>query len=106
MIQLEKDLPLRGIPGVGDIIKQYMYQLAYKKFMEDHQIRIVKNCFLMPTEESEIVVKGFVKMNMLSNLRFENGWRLENIQIRLIPADNLFNHYLSRKSIPIQDLKL
>jgi len=106
MIQLEKDLPLRGIPGVGDIIKQYMYQLAYKKFMEDHQIRIVKNCFLMPTEESEIVVKGFVKMNMLSDLRFENDWRLENIQIRLIPADNLFNHYLSRKSIPIQDLKL
>ena len=77
-----------------------MYQLAYKKFIEDHQICIVKNCFLMPTEEHEIIIKGCAKMNMLSDLC------LENIQIRLIPADNLFNHYLSRKTIPIQELKL
>jgi hypothetical protein len=54
----------------------------------------------MPTEENEIIVKGFAKMDMLSELN------LAAIQIRLIPADILFNHYLSRKTIPIQELKL
>lgn len=100
LIQLEKGRSLRGNPGVGDVTKQYLYQLAYKQFIQDHNIAVVKNCFLMPTEQNEIVVKGTAKMEMLSALG------LEDIQIRLIPADMLFTHYLSRKRIPIGKLKL
>lgn len=100
LLQLEKERMLRGNPGIGDITKQYMYQLAYQKFIVDHKIAVVKNCFLMPTEEKEIVVKGTVKLEMLSELG------LEDIQIRLIPADMLFAYYLSRKQIDIQALQL
>lgn len=100
LIQLEKGRTLRGNPGVGDVVKQYMYQLAYRKFLNDHNIAVVKNCFLMPTEGSEIINKGKARLDMLSNLG------LEDIQIRLIPAEMLFNCYLSRKKIDIEKLKL
>lgn len=100
ILQLERGRTLRGNPGVGDVVKQYMYQLAYRKFLEDHHIAVVKNCFLMPTEAKEIINKGKAKLDMLSNLG------LEDIQIRLIPADMLFNCYLSRKKIAIEKLKL
>lgn len=100
LIQLERDCALKGNPGVGDIVKQYMYQLAYKKFLADHHITIVKNCFLMPTEGKEIINKGRVKLDMLSDLG------LEDIQIFLIPTDMLFNYYLSRKKIDIELLNL
>lgn len=100
LLQLEKEHILRGNPGVGDVTKQYLYQLAYRKFIEDHNIRVVKNCFLMPTEKPEIFVKGTVKMEMLSALG------LEDIQIRFIPASMLFSYYLRRKHIPIEKLQL
>ena len=100
LIQLEKGRTLRGNPGVGDVVKQYMYQLAYRKFLSDHNIAVVKNCFLMPTEGKQIINKGKARLDMLSNLG------LEDIQIRLIPADMLFNCYLSRKMIDIGKLNL
>ena len=52
-IQLEKGKSLRGNPGVGDVTKQYLYQLAYKDFIKAHDISVVKNCFLMPTESAK-----------------------------------------------------
>ncbi len=100
LLQLEKGRMLRGNPGIGDVTKQYLYQLAYKKFIVDHNIAVVKNCFLMPTEGNEIIVKGTVKLEMLSELG------LEDIQIRLIPANMLFTYYLSRKRIDLKTLKL
>ena len=100
ILQLEKNRLLRGNPGVGDVVKQYMYQLAYKQFLLDHHITTVKNCFLMPTEAKSIIKKGKVKLDMLSDLG------LEDIQIRLIPADMLFDCYLNRKRIDIETLGL
>lgn len=100
LIQLERGRALKGNPGVGDVVKQYMYQLAYRKFIADHHIAVVKNCFLMPTEGKEIINKGKAKLDMLS------GLGLEDIQIRLIPADMLFSCYLSRKKIAVEKLEL
>lgn len=100
LLQLEKGRSLRGNPGVGDVTKQYLYQLAYKDFVNEHEISVVKNCFLMPTESNEVIVKGTARMEMLSALG------LEDIQIRQIPATELFNCYLSRKRMPIERLKL
>ncbi len=99
-INLEKGEELRGNPGVGDVTKQYLYQLAYKKFISDHQIEIVKNCFLMPTEDDKIVKKGRVKMDMLSNLG------LQDIQIRLLPAEMMYNYYLSNEIMDVSALDL
>lgn len=99
-IQLEKGKDLRGQPGIGDVTKQYLYQLAYKNFIKAHNISIIKNCFLMPTEKTEIVKKGIVKMPMLEALG------LENIQIRQIPAQMLYDYYLRRKKIDMSILEL
>lgn len=100
VLQLEKDKPLRGNPGVEDVVKQYLYQLAYKKFTDKHNIVTVKNCFLMPTDQDGIIAKGMVRIGMLEALE------LENIQIRLLPAHKIYQCYLERKQIPVEDLVL
>lgn len=99
-IQLEEDKQLRGQPGVGDVTKQYLYQLAYKSFLRDHGINEVRNCFLMPTEEDAIIAKGSVKMDILGSLG------LQDIQIRQLPAKTMYSHYLSRKTMSISKLNL
>lgn len=99
-IQLEKGKSLRGNPGVGDVTKQYLYQLAYHDFIKAHNIAMVKNCFLMPTEKNVIIKKGVARMPMLEALG------LENIQIRLIPAALLYDHYLNQGKIDISLLEL
>lgn len=99
-LQLEKGKSLRGNPGVGDVTKQYLYQLAYKDFIKAHNIPVVKNCFLMPTEKNEIIKKGTARMSMLEALG------LENIQIRLIPASMLYERYLVKGKIDIGLLEL
>lgn len=103
-IQLEKD-KLAGTPGVEDVTKQYLYQLAYKDFIEAnrHSIDKVYNCFLMPTEqecEKGVIKKGYVKMNMLSVLG------LEQIQVILLSAKEIFSYYLSRRKYDISQLEL
>lgn len=99
-LRLERGKTLSGNPGVGDVTKQYMYQLAYKNFIKAHNIAVVKNCFLMPTEKDEIINKGTAKMSMLEALG------LENIQIRLLPARMMYEYYLSQKKIDIGLLAL
>ena len=99
-LRLEHGKTLSGNPGVGDVTKQYMYQLAYKNFIKAHNIAVVKNCFLMPTEKDEIINKGTAKMSMLEALG------LVNIQIRLLPARMMYEYYLSQKKIDIGLLEL
>ena len=43
-IQLEKGKSLRNNPGVGDVTKQYLYQLAYRNFIKAHNIAVVRYC--------------------------------------------------------------
>ncbi|MFT8320479.1 MAG: LlaJI family restriction endonuclease [Bacillus sp. (in: firmicutes)] len=99
-IQLEQGRELRGQPGIGDITKQYLYQLAYKKFVNDHGIQDVKNCFLMPTEQQSIIVKGYVNMEMLDVLG------LQSILLRQLPADIMYSHYLASERMDIELLHL
>lgn len=100
VIQLEPNKELRGQPGVSDIIKQYLYQLAYKKFIDLHHINEIKNCFLMPTEESHIINKGYTNMEMLDNLG------LSHIQIRQLPASEVYEYYLKGDKMDISKLNL
>lgn len=99
-IQLASDRPLRGQPGVGDITKQYLYQLAYKKFTEAHGIPNIRNCFLMPTDRDSIVCLGTASMEILNELD------LQSIQIRLLPAELMFDRYLSRRPLGAEYLQL
>lgn len=99
-IQLEEGKQLRGQPGVGDVTKQYLYQLAYQKFLTDHQISEVRNCFLMPTQSNEIVKKGMARMDILNSLG------LQDIQIRQLPAKTMYGNYLSRRTMDVSALQL
>ena len=98
-IKIEKNI-LTGNPGVGDVTKQYLYHLAYKKFIETFNFTSVKNCFLMPTEKDHIVSYGVAKMQILEDLG------LENIQIRLLPGDVVAELYLSNQKMNIKQLGL
>ena len=99
-IQLEHNKRLRGQPGIESITKQYLYQLAYQPFAEAHQINTVRNCFLMPTDSAEVVEKGTVSLSMLSNLG------LQDIQVRLLPAETVYRHYLENTKMDIRILNL
>lgn len=97
---LEKGIVPTGQPGIESITKQYLYQLAYQRFIEDHKFSSVKNCFLLPTENNEIEDKGEVRMEMLSNLG------LQDIKIRLIPATMAYDLYLSGSKMDMERLDL
>lgn len=99
-IQLEEKKVLRGQPGVGDVTKQYLYQLAYKNFILDHGMTAVKNCFLMPTEMNEVLDLGYARIEMLEALG------LENIAIRLMPAKDMYHCYLESKKKTFKDALL
>lgn len=99
-IQLDYCKPLRGQPGVNDIIKQYLYQLAYKDFVKKNHFKSMKNCFLMPTENDFVIQKGSVRMDMLSALN------LESIQIRQLPTKRMFTYYLRSLKMDINELNL
>lgn len=98
-IQFYKD-KIEGYPGVESITKQYLYQLAYKEFLENHKLKIVKNCFLFPTEKEGIYNIGRVNMKMLNDLG------LEDIQLRLLSANLAYDYFLQNKRIDISRFKL
>ena len=99
-IQLEHNKKLRGQPGIESITKQYLYQLAYQPFVEAHQIGTVRNCFLMPTASADIIPIGTTYLSMLSNLG------LQDIQIRLLPAEMIYRHYIDNRKFDIHALNL
>lgn len=102
-LQLENNLPLRGQPGIESVTKQYLYQLAFQKFTDDHKIKSIKNCFLLPTEEDSVVSKGIVTLKMFKILTSKP---LADIDIRLIPAKLVYSTYLNNGHLKVSDLKL
>ena len=97
---LEPGQPPKAQPGIESVTKQYLYQLAYQKFIDDHGFAGVENCFLMPTEEKTIIHKGEASMQMLSALG------LQNIKVRLLPAEEVYEHYLFGRKMDISTLEL
>ena len=98
--RLEINVTPKGQPGIESVTKQYLYQLAYQKFINEHDFARVRNCFLMPPEEDKIIKKGEVSMKMLEAMG------LENIKVRLIPAKMAYEYYLSGRKMNIEMLEL
>lgn len=96
-LKLEKN-KLQGQPGVGDITKQYLYQLAYNDFILKHGFTSVKNAFLMPTEEDDILLNGEVEMEFLKGL---SNPPLSNILVIKLYASKIYQYYLSGKKLNI-----
>ena len=93
---------MTGQPGIESVTKQYLYQLAYKKFLEEHgfEQNNIRNCFLLPTENSEVEELGNVSMEMLTTLG------LEKIQVRLLPAEVIYSKFLKKMKFDIKLLNL
>ncbi|MBE6498053.1 MAG: LlaJI family restriction endonuclease [Methanobrevibacter sp.] len=91
---------LDGQPGLESITKQYLYELAFKEFIEDHEFKGVKNAFLFPSYGDKIENKGKVKLDILSDLG------LEDIQVIMLPASKVNEMYLDKniKYFTINDL--
>lgn len=91
-----------GQPGIESVTKQYLYQLVYKKFIEDHgfEQKNIRNCFLLPTENSVVEELGNVSMEILTTLG------LEKIQVRLLPAEVIYSKYLKKMKFDISLLNL
>ena len=89
-----------GQPGIESVTKQYLYQLAYQKFIAEHGFENVKNCFLMPTEKDHIIKCGEVSLSILSTIG------LQDIKVRFLPASMVYNYYLLGKKIDINLLEL
>lgn len=93
--------------GIADLTKQYMYRIAYDDFIKKYKIKKenVKNCFLLPIDKADFSNKkkfnaGYVEMEMFSS------FGLENIQVRLLQADEMYGLYLSGKKLNIDELDL
>lgn len=89
---------LDGQPGLESITKQYLYELAFREFIDLHQFKGVKNAFLFPKYGGEIENKGHVNLEILHNLG------LENIQVIMLPASEINQMYLDNKKMNISQL--
>lgn len=98
--KLELNVEPTSQPGIESITKQYLYQLAYKPFIEEHKITKISNYFIMPTEDNNIIDKGFVELQMLKNIG------LESIKVRLLPASKIYQYYLNNEYYDISEFDI
>lgn len=98
-IVLDKD-NLENHPGVGDVTKQYLYQLAYNDFISKHNFSHVINAFLMPTEDEYSKLIGKVKMGMLKGLSEPS---LKDILVLKVSSSKIFKYYLNNEKLDIFD---
>lgn len=89
---------LSGYPGVADVTKQYLYQLAYNDFIFKHDFKYIINAFLMPTDSDELIINGEVEMEILKDLSIPG---LINILILKLPANKIYQYYLQHKKMDI-----
>lgn len=87
-------------PGIRSVTKQYLYQLAYREFIKNHEFDEVKNAFLLPYDGNDVENKGKVELKILSDLC------LEDIQVILLPASEVNQLYLTGDEMDICRLEL
>lgn len=91
-------------PGVEDVGKQYLYYLAYKYFLDDISITYadVKNYFLMPKETGKIEDVGFVELELWRHFRAVPRC----VRIKKLPADLMYEKYISDQTIQLKELDI
>lgn len=82
---------VKNNPGVGDVTKQYLYQLAYNPFIEEHNFFYIQNLFLCPGEAHDTEY-GRVEMDIFN---YCEGIQLECIHVVKLPADAVYEKYIS-----------
>lgn len=92
-----KNLKMNEItPGdVGDVTKQYLYQLAFDDFIMKQGYRYVQNMFFCPDEIGDKQY-GWVQMEILNHI---GNKRLENIAVVKLCASKMYQLYLDNQTI-------
>jgi DNA-binding Lrp family transcriptional regulator len=88
-----------GCPGVEDIAKQHMYQLAFNDFIKAHNFAHVENAFLFPSEDTKIAVWGTAKLPILGGLGTEPA--LKDIDVVGLPTASMYQWYLEGRQVDI-----
>lgn len=91
---------ISGQPGVGDVTKQYLYQLAFDDFIVKQGYRYVQNMFFCPGENADKDF-GWVQMDMLHQI---GDKKLENIAVVKLCASEMYDIYLENKTIDERDI--
>ncbi len=84
-----------GQPGVGDVTKQYLYQLAYDDFITKQGYKYVQNMFFCPDEAGEKEY-GWVQMDMLHQI---GDKKLENVAVVKLCASEMYDLYLANRIV-------
>lgn len=82
-------------PGVGDVTKQYLYEIVYKALAKKNNLKIDKNAFLMPTDGNEEKCIGMASMDLFSIYGEKN--RCNDIEVVLKPCEEMFEKYLNNR---------
>ena len=86
---------ISGQPGVGDVTKQYLYQLAFDNFIGKQGYRYVQNVFLCPDEVGDKQY-GWIQMDILNHI---GNKKLENIAVVKLCASKMYQLYLDNQTI-------
>lgn len=84
-----------GQPGVGDVTKQYLYQLAYDDFITKQGYKYVQNMFFCPDEAGEKEY-GWVQMDMFHQI---GDKKLENVAVVKLCASEMYDLYLANRIV-------
>lgn len=94
--QIQEDkATISGQPGVGDVTKQYLYQLAFDDFIERQGYRYVQNMFFCPDEVGDKQY-GWVQIDILNHV---GNKKLENIAVVKLCASKMYKLYLDNQTI-------
>ena len=83
---------VKNQPGVGDVTKQYLYELAFKEFAKENHLSINANAFLMPTDRDEEIRLGTACMELFHKL---GDIHLHDIEVILKPCEVMYEKYLN-----------
>lgn len=81
---------VKNQPGVGDVTKQYLYEMAYQDFAKTNNLQITRNAFLMPTDKETEFTLGKVDINFF----MQQSLRLKPIEVVLLPYKSAYDFYL------------
>jgi len=93
---LLSDSRISGNPGVEDIAKQYLYQLALKDYADSNNYYSILNMLLFPGEQEELENVGSVSIGFLKKLE------IDDIRLLKMPSHKVFDMYINSKKINLE----
>ena len=94
----EKDVS--GQPGVEDVNKQYLYHLAYSRFIKAHALTAI-NAFVSPTDEKKSYVAGTATMPIFAYL--EKGDLTSPIKVVKLSASTVLDSYIAHTHLQLYE---